>query len=426
MKTVLILYENGGAGHKRTAELLASMLAAENSWRTVVVAGSELFDEKSVLLINWLWAFLVRKNWITLADWLLNFQLRAWILPLMEATGLAACFARLDDVKPDAIICTTDGYAKALGLYAEERLIPFYVVLTEFTVFADLANPAATHICYFPETINAIRSYCFEDAFFSERLSRTSSVSEKIRYVARVYRDRLAAGGARSIYRNIDRHYPEANQARCIAVGPIVDRAYYSHPGKHEMRKKLGISVDRPCALVVSGSIGGVFLYDVVTTIQDAWREPLTLIAVCGRDQKTYRKIAAGARRNAAVDVMPLGYRDAMVELYAAADVVIARPSASVLLEALMLRVPIMIPERATANDLGGAELIKRHHLGRVFGNHRDLLSSFDQLLQHHTAHVDAISDYLAAFPTDFDTLQKIIADIIRLPGEGECEVVGD
>ena len=125
----------------------------------------------------------------------------------MEAAGLAACFARLDEVKPDAIICTTDGYAKALGLYAEECSIPLYIVITEFTMFADLANPAATHICYFPETINAIRSYRLEDAFFSERLSRSSSLSEKLRYVARVYRDRLAAGGARSIYRNIHTPY---------------------------------------------------------------------------------------------------------------------------------------------------------------------------------------------------------------------------
>ena len=120
------------------------------------------------------------------------------------------------------------------------------------------------------------------------------------------------------------------------------------------------------------------------------------------------------------VEVMPLGYWDAMVELYAAADVVIARPSASVLLEALMQRAPIMVPERATANDLGGAELIKQHHLGRVFGNRRDLLDSFGQILQHHQSHVDAISGYLSAFPTDFDALQKTIADIICQPAEVE------
>jgi hypothetical protein len=166
------------------------MLAGEDGWRSVVVAGSELFNDRGIRLINWLWNFLVRKNWITLADWLLNFQLRAWILPLMEAAGLANCHATLDQVRSDAVICTADGYAKALGLYAQERSIPLYIFITEFTMFADLANPVATHICYFPETINAIHSYCFEEAYFSRRLNRSSSVVERIRYVARVYKNR--------------------------------------------------------------------------------------------------------------------------------------------------------------------------------------------------------------------------------------------
>ena len=38
------------------------------------------------------------------------------------------------------------------------------------------------------------------------------------------------------------------------------------------MRKKCGIDATKPCALVISGSIGGEFLHDVVTTFQDEWR----------------------------------------------------------------------------------------------------------------------------------------------------------
>ena len=73
MKTVLILYENGGTGHKRAAELLESMLASEE-WLAKCGGGRQrALRRKSVLLINWLWSFLVQ-NWITLADWLLNFS----------------------------------------------------------------------------------------------------------------------------------------------------------------------------------------------------------------------------------------------------------------------------------------------------------------------------------------------------------------
>ena len=86
------------------------------------------------------------------------------------------------------------------------------------------------------------------------------------------------------------------------------------------------------------------------------------------------------------------------------------------LLEALMQRVPIMIPERATANDLGGAELIKKHHLGRVYSGRQDLLDSFGQIVQCHQDHVDDISRYLSAFPTDFDTLRKTMVSIVYGP----------
>jgi len=54
----------------------------------------------------------------------------------------------------------------------------------------------------------------------------------------------MAAGGARSIYRNINTQYPDTNQANCIAVGPIVDSAYYSRADKHQLREKLGIDAN--------------------------------------------------------------------------------------------------------------------------------------------------------------------------------------
>jgi hypothetical protein len=116
MKTVFILYENNGAGHQRAAKLLESTLSRRDGYRIVSAAGSELFQDPTVDVINRLWLYLVRKNWIWLADWMLNFQLRAWILPLLEAMQIAGYHQKLDEIAPDAIVCTADGFGKLLGL----------------------------------------------------------------------------------------------------------------------------------------------------------------------------------------------------------------------------------------------------------------------------------------------------------------------
>lgn len=413
MKTILILYENNGAGHRRAAKIIESMLADRADCRVTAVAGSELFNDPGVELINRFWIYLVRKNWITLADWLLNFYLRAWILPMLEAAQLAGYHDKLDELAPDVIVCTADGFGKVLGLYAQARAIPLYLVITEFTMFADVANPMATHICYFPETINAIRSYRFEDAYFSSRLARKSSAWDKIKYVSSVHRGHIRAGGTRSIYRNIDRQYPERNHARCIAVGPLVEPVYYIRKNKLAARQMLGIDKEKPCVLLISGSIGGDYLDEIVTAFQDRWGEPLTLLAVCGRDQDCFRRLDARKLRSREIEVRPLGFVETMDELYAAADVVIARPSASVLLEAMMRRVPLLIPKRATVNDLGGAELINKHFLGEVYGDLNDLFASFQKIAGHKDAYADAISRFLAPYPAEYADLKDALVEII-------------
>lgn len=413
MKTILILYEKNGAGHRRAAKIIESMLADRADCRVISVAGSELFNDPGVEIINWLWIYLVRKNWLTLADWLMNFHLRAWILPILEASQLAGYHDKLDELMPDAVICTADGFGKLLGLYAQERSIPLYMVSVEFSMFADLVNPLATHICYFPETMNAIRSYRFEDTYFSRQLDRSSSFGDKIKYVLSVYRDHIRAGGARSIYRNIDRPHLEHNRARCIAVGPLVEPAYFAPKNQRELRKKLGVSPDKLCVVTLSGSIGGDYLHEVVTAFADGWEKPLTLIALCGRDLASLRKLEASKRRNPAIELRPLGFVGNIDEFYAVADVVIARPSASVIVEVMMQHVPILIPEWTSANDLGGVELVKKHRLGEVYRNRNDIVASFQRLIEHHAHYVDAICRFLAPYPAEYSVLQETLVELI-------------
>ena len=91
MKTILILYENTGAGHKRAAAIIESMLASCEGCRIVTSAGSEFFDAPVIKVINRLWIHLIRRNWIALADSLINFFLRGWIAPLLDVIEVEKC-----------------------------------------------------------------------------------------------------------------------------------------------------------------------------------------------------------------------------------------------------------------------------------------------------------------------------------------------
>ena len=124
MKTALIIFEKVGAGHQRVATLIASMLAEQEDLRIVTIAGSELFEDPSVEWINRVWNGLIRMNRIGLADAIINFLVRAWIVPIMELMSTRSYHAKLDEVAPSLIICTADGFSISDTLDGAREVLP--------------------------------------------------------------------------------------------------------------------------------------------------------------------------------------------------------------------------------------------------------------------------------------------------------------
>ncbi|MEM7131456.1 MAG: glycosyltransferase [Chloroflexota bacterium] len=415
-KKILIVYENAGAGHKRVAEILQTILCELDNVQIVSQAASDLFDDDTSTLVNRLWNYFLRKNWIRIADALINFFLRLWVVPVVEVLETTGYLNKLEQIRPDMLICTYDAFGKVLGTYAREKGVPFYLVLTEISVFIDLVNPEATHICYFPETINAIHSFDFTTTYFTKRLDRQSSLSDKVRYVLGMYRDYALGNGRRTIFRNIDVRHPEQNDATAIAVGPLVEAKYYVTQNRSENRTKLMIAQDQPCLLIISGSIGGAFIDETVRIFQAAVQNPLTILAVCGHDHETLRRVEALQNVNPSVNVIPLGFVDNLEELYSASDVVVARPSAGVLLEALRCHSPLITAAQATANDLGSIAYIQRHQLGEVYEHPSDAPRLFYQIIDRHQHYVNNISERIKSYPSDSATLASHIREIISSP----------
>jgi hypothetical protein len=173
-KRILIVYEKMGMGHLRMANILADMLGGEDV-EIIVRAGSEIVETSDVSTIINMWNFLIRKNLIRTCDFLLNYFTRIVALPIVETKQTTLFFNQLEKIKPDIIVSTADGFNKALGGYAEENNIPFYIFITEISTFIDLICPYATHICYFNETPEAIRNYDFDMEYFSHKLNKATT-----------------------------------------------------------------------------------------------------------------------------------------------------------------------------------------------------------------------------------------------------------
>jgi len=412
-RKALIIYENTGSGHRRVAKALEDALASKEGVLVSSHAGGDFFDAGFVNVINGLWNYLIGRNWIRLADVAINFLLRILVVPVAEALSTRRSLQKLDEFSPDLIICTADGYSRVLGTYSREKNIPFYLVITDVSVFLDLVSPVATHICYFPETVDAVRSFSLESTYFAATLDKDSGIWARIRYVLRMYLEHAVLGYWNPIYRNVDVAAPELNRARCVPVGPIVESAHYEERDRAAMRDKHGIPADVPCVVVVSGGIGGAFVDRTVRALQRRFEGRLTVVAVCGRDAGAYRRTCARRDANPSIKVTPLEFVDYMAGLHAAADAVVTRPSAGCVLEALVRRTPVVIPGNAASNDAGCVEVVRKHGLGGVFARGSELPRVLAGVLEARGQYRDRIDAFLSPYPTSFAGLQQRLLDIV-------------
>jgi hypothetical protein len=271
-------------------------------------------------------------------------------------------------MNPDIIISTADCFNKMLGTYAKEKGIPFYIFITEISLFIDLVNPYATHLCYFSETGEAIQNYDFNKTYFSFKLNKETTLIEKIQYVLGYYKDFVFQGYKNSIFRNPDRKLEKLNDARFKLIGPLAEQKHFSEKDIEAIKEKYGLNNGRDNVILASGSIGGEFLSQMVDLICNKYNKPLNLIVICGRDDRTFNKINKYmvSNFNSNINIMPFKYIQSFDEVLAAADCVIGRPSAGIFIESILSKTPEITFRKATSNDRGTLTMIEKYSIGKV------------------------------------------------------------
>ncbi|MEH2206927.1 MAG: hypothetical protein V7K53_23100 [Nostoc sp.] len=404
---ILIVYERSGMGHEVMANILAKEILQNGHFEIISYTITELLqDPLSELLTKaWVsaWNFFMRHNWIELADILINYLMRLILLPIGEVSSVTAMHQTLDQIAPDILICTADTAGKCLGSWAKEKQIPFFLVITDLSVFIDLVSPNATHICYFSETVNAVQSFPFTLTYWSDELTRSSKLSEQIGFIGRYLYDFVICYPQNRIYRNIDRDYKPQNQARCEIIGPLRETKHFKIRERKKLRDRFDLSSTDVCILIVSGSFGGNFCTKYLKSLQNLFLDSLVVIIACGRDENLRIKTEHIAGKKQNYKVRTLGFVDNLDEWMSAVDIILARPSAGILLEAMLARTPLLLPRKAAANDRGAISFVEKYQLGECFSDRQDLNLKIRRLLDEKELYQNRIDALLKKYPSTFE-----------------------
>ncbi|MEN6351314.1 MAG: glycosyltransferase [Syntrophomonas sp.] len=414
-RRVLIVYEKFGLGHLRMANILKDILLDEDV-EVIIAAGTELRGAEDVKFFVSMWNYFLRKNWIRIADFAVNFLAHLIFIPLGEVVSTSKFLNELDHIKPDIIISTADSFNRQLGNYARRNRIPFYIFITEIALFYDLVHPYATHICYFEETAGAVRTYDFHQAYFDENVDGGSPFWERMSFLLKNYSGFLVKGMRKSMYRDAKQYWPELNQAKCLCVGALAEKKHFTHKDMSALQLKYRIKPETDTVLVASGSLGGKLLQDVIEHMQHHCTRPLNLLVMCGYDADLYRKISKKSNGNSHLNVMPFVYTSDFDEFMEIADCVIIRPSAGVFMESLIKKKPVITFKLATTNDRGTLTIINKYQLGKVCRHYRDLSHCLNLILDNKESYIKNIERFLSSYPCDWEEKRTIIKGLILAP----------
>ncbi len=411
-RKIVILYEKMGMGHLRMAGILEDMLKGDD----IIIekyAASEIVGSSDIDLIVNTWNYCIKKNWIRFVDILLNFLTRLFVLPVLDVAEGITLQKKLEEIKPDIIICTADGYNKSIGTYAAQKGIPFYIFITEISIFIDLVNPYARHICYFDETVEAIRNYNFDLTYYSYHVDHTMNLFHKITYVLNFYNDFITHSFKNSIYRNPENKLIKNNHAKCHVIGPLAEKRHFDYKDMEALKLKYELPKNRENIMVVSGSIGGRFLLSITKRLIRECNRPINLLVMCGRDKKIYDKLRLLKTQNSNINIIPFGYINHFDEILAISDCLIARPSAGIFIESLLNTTPMITFDKVTSNDKGTLTMIKKYGIGEVCEDEDALAAAMEKILKSKDVYQSNIHTLRQMYCFTYEEKEKLIREVI-------------
>jgi UDP-N-acetylglucosamine:LPS N-acetylglucosamine transferase len=160
---------------------------------------------------------------------------------------------------------------------------------------------------------------------------------------------------------------------------PVHPKFADNHMSKAQARASLGIAGDPFTILLTSGGVGSGRLQELVLGLERALPGK-QLLVVTGKNRALYDSLRA-RRRSESTHIH--GFVNNMETLMAASDIVVTKAGPGTLMEALVMRRPVVVTEAVGTQEQGNIDFVLNYELGafcptneRVIGAVRDLEDS--------------------------------------------------
>lgn len=130
---------------------------------------------------------------------------------------------------------------------------------------------------------------------------------------------------------------------------------------QHSMRQRLGLAQDRFTVLVTGGGVGSGQLGALVRTLAAQLPQHQVLV-VTGKNRALYDELKAHCR---SPYFHIYGFVNNMEELMVASDVVITKAGPGTLMEALVMRRPVLVTEAVGMQERGNIDFVLNRDIGR-------------------------------------------------------------
>ncbi|MBU1087643.1 MAG: UDP-N-acetylglucosamine 2-epimerase [Candidatus Omnitrophica bacterium] len=337
---VFIIHATAGAGHKKAAEALYNSFIKINSEQNYVenidaLDYTNAFFKKAypdvyiflVSYLPWLWGIIFHFLNCPLLKPIIN-RVRYFFNSLHGAPLLKY----VKDQQPDVIICEHFMSAQLMAALKTKGLIKAMVVcgVTDFGVHQFWVNQG---IDYY--------------------LVASQSTKEEIITMG-VKEDKIRVTGI-----------------------PIEDK-FAKTTDKNQLRKKLGLELNKFTILVTSGGFGVGPIMKIVEHLDNMPRD-LQIAVVCGKNKEMYEHFKTAVFKK---NVQANGFINNMDEFMECADLIISKSGGLTVSESLAKDLPMLIIKPIPGQETRNAEIIEKYNIGRRLADVNKVADYVEELLK--------------------------------------------
>ncbi|MFV9504274.1 MAG: MGDG synthase family glycosyltransferase [Oscillochloridaceae bacterium umkhey_bin13] len=170
---------------------------------------------------------------------------------------------------------------------------------------------------------------------------------------------------------------------------PVHPKFLAYHADQQAARQELGLASDRFTILLTAGGVGSGRLGELVIALEQAFPEQ-QLLVITGKNRAVLEELQRGRR---AAHTRLFGFVDNMEVMMAASDLVVTKAGPGTLMEALIMRKPVIVTEAVGMQEQGNIDFVLNYELGSFCPTNERIVGAVHELRepQRHAATVQRL-----------------------------------